>query len=40
MAMSHDQLVKSRLRGFAVMLDLEAGIYDHFPLVINLVARH
>jgi endonuclease/exonuclease/phosphatase family metal-dependent hydrolase len=37
--MSYDELVTSGLRTIDVMRDPQAGIHDHFPLVIDLVAR-
>ena len=39
MAMSYDQLAASGMRVIDVMRDPQLGIHDHFPLVIDLVAR-
>ena len=39
MAMSYDQLTASGMRAIDVMRDPQLGIHDHFPLVIDLVAR-
>ncbi len=37
--MSYDELVRARLRTIDVMRDPQAGIHDHFPLVIDLAVR-
>jgi len=38
-AMSYEELVGHGLRSIDVMLDPQAGIHDHFPLVIDLKIR-
>jgi endonuclease/exonuclease/phosphatase family metal-dependent hydrolase len=38
-AMSHRDLVSAGLRAIDVMRDPQAGIHDHFPLVIDVAAR-
>ena len=38
-AMAHDELVKAGLRSIDVMRDPQAGIHDHYPVVIDLVPR-
>ena len=38
-SMSYDQLVKARLRSIDVMGDPQAGIHDHYPVVVDLVPR-
>jgi endonuclease/exonuclease/phosphatase family metal-dependent hydrolase len=37
--MTYDELVRARLRAIDVMRDPQAGIHDHFPLVIDLAVR-
>ena len=37
--MSYDQLVKANLRTIDVMRDPQAGIHDHYPVVVELVPR-
>lgn len=37
--MSYQELVKAGLRTIDVMRDPQAGIHDHFPLVIDLIKR-
>ena len=37
--MSYDQLVKANLRTIDVMRDPQAGIHDHYPVVVDLVPR-
>jgi len=39
MAMSHDELVRSGMRAVDAMLDPQAGIHDHLPLVVDLETR-
>ena len=37
--MARDELVKARLRSIDVMADPQAGIHDHYPVVIDLVPK-
>jgi len=38
-SMTYEQLVKARLRLIDVMRDPQAGIHDHYPVVVDLALR-
>ena len=38
-SMTYEQLVKARLRTIDVMRDPQAGIHDHYPVVVDLIPR-
>jgi hypothetical protein len=37
--MTYEQLVQARLRLIDVMRDPQAGIHDHYPVVVDLAVR-